>query len=153
MAPQAAARCGRPTAALCESCAASAGCTSTARLRAPGICTPPVAARLAARLHMGCALVRMQLRRSTVVGAGGESVVDNYRTSYGMFIRWGQGEGKLAPRVAPQPGALAGARGPGMPAGPRAVRSCLCRAAAQLLLQTNLRRSGAPNLKPALCKC
>ena len=28
-----------------------------------------------------------QLRRSTVVGAGGESVVDTYRTSYGMFIK------------------------------------------------------------------
>ena len=28
-----------------------------------------------------------QLKRSTVVGAGGQSVVDTYRTSYGMFIK------------------------------------------------------------------
>lgn len=35
-----------------------------------------------------------------MVGVGGESVVDNYRTSYGMFIRWGQGENSLAPPVA-----------------------------------------------------
>ena len=27
------------------------------------------------------------MRRSTVVGSHGESVVDNYRTSYGTFIR------------------------------------------------------------------
>jgi hypothetical protein len=32
-------------------------------------------------------LCHVQLRRSTVVGAKGESVVDSYRTSYGMFIR------------------------------------------------------------------
>ncbi|EFN57937.1 hypothetical protein CHLNCDRAFT_142031 [Chlorella variabilis] len=32
-------------------------------------------------------LAQPQLRRSTVVGSRGESVVDNYRTSYGMFIR------------------------------------------------------------------
>ncbi|KAL4422226.1 hypothetical protein ABPG77_009701 [Micractinium sp. CCAP 211/92] len=32
-------------------------------------------------------IAQPQLRRSTVVGVGGESVVDNYRTSYGMFIR------------------------------------------------------------------
>lgn len=28
-----------------------------------------------------------QLKRSTVVGSRGESVVDEYRTSYGMFIK------------------------------------------------------------------
>ncbi|PSC72571.1 Prolyl 4-hydroxylase subunit alpha-1 isoform A [Micractinium conductrix] len=33
------------------------------------------------------AIAQPQLRRSTVVGAGGESVVDTYRTSYGMFIK------------------------------------------------------------------
>jgi prolyl 4-hydroxylase len=27
------------------------------------------------------------MRRSTVVGPHGESVIDNYRSSYGMFIR------------------------------------------------------------------
>ena len=35
--------------------------------------------------------VYVQLRRSTVVGSGGESVVDNYRTSYGTFLRCGRG--------------------------------------------------------------
>lgn len=34
-----------------------------------------------------CAPAPPQLKRSTVVGAGGESVVDTYRTSYGMFIK------------------------------------------------------------------
>ena len=28
------------------------------------------------------------MKRSTVVGPGGASVVDPIRTSYGMFIRW-----------------------------------------------------------------
>jgi hypothetical protein len=29
-----------------------------------------------------------QMRRSTVVGANGSSVLDEYRTSFGMFIKW-----------------------------------------------------------------
>ena len=29
----------------------------------------------------------LQMKRSTVVGAGGKSVEDNYRTSYGTFLR------------------------------------------------------------------
>ena len=33
-----------------------------------------------------------QMKRSTVVGGDGNGVVDNIRTSYGMFIRWGAGE-------------------------------------------------------------
>ncbi|MEW5315416.1 MAG: hypothetical protein WDW38_006847 [Sanguina aurantia] len=33
------------------------------------------------------ALAAPQMRRSTVVGAGGKSVEDNYRTSYGTFLR------------------------------------------------------------------
>jgi len=33
-------------------------------------------------------LVSAQMRRSTVVGAEGESVTDNIRTSYGTFLRW-----------------------------------------------------------------
>jgi hypothetical protein len=32
-------------------------------------------------------LLLLQLKRSTVVGTGGQSVYDDYRTSYGTFIK------------------------------------------------------------------
>ena len=39
--------------------------------------------------HGNPVFLRVQLRRITVLGSGGESVVDNYRTSYGTFLRCG----------------------------------------------------------------
>ncbi|GIL88965.1 hypothetical protein Vretimale_16243 [Volvox reticuliferus] len=47
-------------------------------------------------------LAAPQMKRSTVVGAGGQSVEDNYRTSYGTFLKRYQDEivGRIENRVA-----------------------------------------------------
>ena len=43
----------------------------------------------------------MQMKRSTVVGSGGAGVVDNIRTSYGMFIRYGVISTAIVPHKIP----------------------------------------------------
>jgi hypothetical protein len=61
-----------------------------------GLCALSVVGQTCYSLSLlGCAtcvaplLLLLQMKRSTVVAANGSSVLDNYRTSYGTFIKWG----------------------------------------------------------------